>query len=193
MGDKVAANIMVEGLKLKFAVLPHLTGSASRGSNQCGSGGSDLALHSGLVREGHCKGSSLSLPPFLFQDVLRSEKERQGPSYNRSFYTEQDACHSQVQDGDSGKDCGGFSRGALGDFSGFGGCLLSPPYRTGVSEVLRLLSRDKDLRFSKDALRPVSSALGFHTGFETSESSSSPGGDTNLLFPGRFSDSGKNI
>ena len=101
LGDFVAADIMTQGLQI-VSFHPSLEScTSSRGYYKCEADKDYRNVHSRMDQEGYHQGNPDPSTSLFFENVFRSQKERESETNYRSICPKQNALHSVLQDGDS--------------------------------------------------------------------------------------------
>ena len=154
--------------------------------------GSDFPILTRLARKGCGQKNSerKQSSSLLFETFLRTERAGENPTHHRPVVPQQIVGGTQVQDGDSGQDCEEYSGGLVGHVGGHHRCLPSCPYRMGLSCLLCLCLRRRDLRLSGPTVRAILGSLDLFQGHEAHQEVPSFLRSTGLLFLGRLLDFG---
>ena len=168
--------------------------SSSRG-HEPPSGKKHAPIHSGVAREGLCPGviqtGVQSDSNVLFSD-LHGPKEGGEKASGAGFIgTEQAAVHSEVQNGDPGSNSEKHCGGPLGSVPGHPGRLFERPIGSAVSQVFRVRSGGKDIRFSGPAIRAVDGSVGLHESDKTHKGPFASARSVSSFVLRRFPDSGR--
>ena len=152
----------------------------------------DLSIYCKLARTGYCQenskreqGSSL-----LFQTFLSSQRSWENSTYHRSLITEQAFGDTQVQDGNIGQDCADHIRSHVGHVGGHHRCLPSCPYRLGISCLLCLCARRRNIRLSGPSVRAILSSLDLLKSDQAYQEVPTFFRSAGFVFPGRLLDFG---
>ena len=92
--------------------------SSPGGSNEFSSDKDLASIYTRLAGERNCEGDEGACSPILLSSVFSSQEDRKQTTCLRFVSPEQDAMHSQVQNGDSGPNSQINSKGTLGDVAG---------------------------------------------------------------------------
>ena len=126
----------------------------------------------------------------LFQTFLSSQRSWENSTDHRPVFPQQVIGNSQIQDGISGQDCEEHIRSHVGHVGGHHRCLSSCPYRLGISCLLCLCVRRRDLCLSGPSIRAILCSMDILQSHKAGEEIPSFLRSAGFIFLGRLLDFG---
>ena len=165
--------------------------SSFRGMHKSKSVLNNSPFYPKVASEGNSQGDNRPSTSLLLQDVLGSQKERDGETDNRPVGFEPDALCPEIQNGDDREDRSEHSRTYVGMFSRHHRRLSPRPCGVAVPQVFRVCSEREGFCLPGSSLRSVISPLGLLKSDEGHQEIPARGGSGCVLVPGRFPYPGK--
>ena len=143
-------------------------------------------IHSDLAKKGDYQGNICSNSSTLLTTLHEAEKEREKTTNYRSVNPEPSFRLSNVQNGDSSRNCKSNFNGSVGMLNRYSGCLLPRPNELGVSQIPGFQNRKQDFCVPVSPLRAISSSVGVHKDHKANKIKASHSNDSDFQLPGRL-------